>query len=149
MIFRNLASMIVLLLATSAYAAQPHLYDDVPPDLGKAAAFYDDAQMKQDGKMLNAILADDYKLIGGSGTVENKQQFIADVVDPKFKQLPITIEEPVHIVWSDGAVLGGLVHNRWLQDGKPGSVTMRFGDVWAKRGGKWQVVYTEVTRLPK
>ena len=49
----------------------------------------------------------------------------------------------------DGAVLGGLVHNKWIQDGKPGSVTMRFGDVWAKRGGKWRVVYTEVTRIPE
>jgi hypothetical protein len=128
---------------------QPALYNDVPPDLAKAAYFYDDAQLKQDGKMMAAILADDYHLAGGSGAVENKTQFIADVVDPKFKQMPFTIEEPIHTVWSDGAVLAGLVHNKWLQDGKPGSVTMRFADMWAKRDGHWRVVYTEVTRLPK
>jgi hypothetical protein len=148
MLARILIALGASCLAGVAFAGQPHLYDDVPPDLAKAAYFYDDAQMSQNGKMMNAILADDYKLIGGSGSVEDKQHFIADVVDPKFKQLPITIEEPLHIVWKDGAVLGGLVHNKWLQDGKPGSATMRFGDVWAKRDGKWRVVYTEVTRMP-
>jgi hypothetical protein len=35
-----------------------------------------------------------------------------------------------------------------VDGGKPFSARLRFMDVWAKRGGKWQVIFTQATRVP-
>jgi ketosteroid isomerase-like protein len=45
-------------------------------------------------------------------------------------------------------VMGGLVHLRGTEGGEPFAITLRFADIWAKRNGKWQVVYTHVSRPP-
>ncbi|HEY5337245.1 MAG TPA: nuclear transport factor 2 family protein [Rhizomicrobium sp.] len=145
---KTLAALSVLLFVSAAQAQQAGLYNDVPPDLAKAALAYDSAQVHGDGAALKRLLADDYRLVNGGAHVEDKAQFIADSTDPKFQLQPFTVAEPVHTVWEKGAVLGGLVDDRWIQDGKPGEQTFRFSDIWAKRGNGWVVVYTQVTRVP-
>jgi hypothetical protein len=137
----------LLLLPLPAFAA--HDYDDLPPDLARAAYAFDAAQVQGDGKALKALLADDYKLGNSAGKIEDKSQFIADYTDPDFKLLPFTLKAPVHIVWEQGAVLGGEVDYRYRMKGKPGGTYFRFADIWARRHGRWQVVYTEVTRIPR
>jgi len=137
-----------LLVTASPALAATHDYDDLPSDLAHAVEAYDAAQLHNDGAALGRLLADDYRLAGSSGKVETKAAFIADSTDPNFRLLPFTLRDPVHIVWGDGAVLSAVVDNHWIDHGKPGGETMRFADIWAKRGGRWQVVYTQVTRLP-
>jgi len=120
-------------------------YSDLPPDLAKAALAYDEAQLRNDGPELARLLADDYKLVSRAGTVLNKTQFVAHSTDPNAKLLPFTIEQPLHTVWSDGAVLGGKVNYRTVDHGKAGAQWLLFADIWAKRGGSWRVVYTQVS----
>jgi hypothetical protein len=138
-----------LFLMLAALAAIPGWtapnYSDLPPDLAKAALAYDEAQLTNDGAALNRLLADDYKLVSRAGTVLDKAQFVAHSTDPNFKLLPFTIEEPLHTVWSDGAVLGGKVNYRSLDYGREGAQLLLFADIWAKRGRTWRVVYTQVS----
>jgi hypothetical protein len=120
-------------------------YSDLPADLAKAALAYDEAQLRNDGTELNRLLADDYKLVSRAGTVLNKTQFVTHSTDPDVKLLPFTIEQPLHTVWSDGAVLGGKVNYRTVDHGKEGDQMLLFADIWAKRSGRWRVVYTQVS----
>jgi hypothetical protein len=120
-------------------------YHDLPADLAKAALAYDEAQLTNDGAALNRLLADDYKLVSRAGTVLDKARFVAHSTDPNFKLLPFTIEQPLHTVWRDGAVLGGKVNYRTLDHGKEGAQLLLFADIWARRGGVWKVVYTQVS----
>jgi hypothetical protein len=120
-------------------------YRDLPSDLAKAALAYDEAQLRNDGPELNRLLADDYKLVSRAGTVLNKAQFVTHSTDPNFQLLPFTIEQPLHTVWSDGAVLGGKVNYRSVDHGKESAQLLLFADIWAKRGGSWRVVYTQVS----
>ncbi len=120
-------------------------YSDLPPDLAKEALAYDEAQLRNDGPELTRLLADDYKLVSRAGTVLNKAQFVAHSTDPDAKLLPFTIEQPLHTVWSDGAVLGGKVNYRTVDHGKECAQWLLFADIWAKRGGRWRVVYTQVS----
>jgi hypothetical protein len=120
-------------------------YSDLPADLAKAALAYDEAQLRNDGTELNRLLADDYKLVSRAGTVLNKTQFVTHSTDPDVKLLPFTIEQPLHTVWSDGAVLGGKVNYRTVDHGKEGAQMLLFADIWAKRSGRWRVVYTQVS----
>jgi hypothetical protein len=120
-------------------------YRDLPPDLAKAALAYDEAQLRSDGPELKRLLADDYKLVTRAGTVLDKTRFVAASTDPNSKVLPFTIEQPLHTVWSDGAVLGGKVNYRTVDHGKESAQPLLFADIWAKRGGTWRVVYTQVS----
>jgi hypothetical protein len=120
-------------------------YKDLPPDLAKAALVYDEAQLRNDGPELNRLLADDYRLVARRGVVLDKKKFVVAATDPNVKLMPFTIEQPLHTVWSDGAVLGGTVNYRTIDHGKDSADMLLFADVWAKRGGIWRVVYTQVS----
>lgn len=131
-----------LLLSSAADAA------DLPADLAKAVKDYDEAQVHGNKAELQRLVADDYTLVNSSGRVQNKAGLIADYTTPGYKIEPFEIQQPVEKVWSDGAVMGGVVDLRGIDGGKPFAVTLRFADIWAKRNGKWQVVYTHVSKPP-
>jgi hypothetical protein len=136
----SLAVLATLSFVTTAFAA------DIPADLRKAVDDYDHAQVKAKGAELRRLVADDYVLVNSSGKVQNKAELIADYLDPNYKIEPFEVLEPVEKVWNDGAVMGGLVHLKGISGGKPFAVTLRFADIWAKRNGKWQVIYTHVSK---
>ena len=121
---------------------------EISADLAEAVHDYDDAQVNGNAAELRRLIADDYTLVNSSGRIQNKAELIADYTTPGYKIEPFTVLEPVQKVWSDGAVMGGLVHLKGMDGGKPFAVTLRFADVWAKRDGKWQVVYAQVSRVP-
>jgi ketosteroid isomerase-like protein len=129
-----------ILLGSLANAA------DLPADLAKAVKDYDEAQIHGDRAALQRLVADDYTLVNSSGRIQNKAALIADYTAPGYKIEPFQIMEAVEKVWSDGAVMGGVVDLRGTDGGKPFAVKLRFADIWAKRNGKWQVIYTHVSR---
>ena len=139
---------VAVLLACVAWTSLS-LAADIPKDLRKAVEDYDHAQVKADAAELRRLVADDYVLINSSGKVQNKSELIADYLAPGYKIEPFEVLEPVEKAWGDGAVMGGLVHLKGTSEGKPFAVTLRFADIWARRNGKWQVVYTHVSVPPK
>jgi len=133
--------MLSLLLAAAATA-------HVPSDLAAAVHGYDKAQVDGDRKQLERWLADDYLLINSSGATETKAQLIADYTAPGFDLEPFTVEQPVEKVWKDGAVMGGIATIRGTDGGQRYEMRLRFADIWAKRNGRWQVIYTQVAKAP-
>ena len=121
---------------------------ELPADLAKAVKDYDEAQIHGNKAELQRLVADDYTLVNSTGRVQNKAELIADYTTPGYKIEPFEIMQPVEKAWSDGAVMGGVVNLRGTDGGKPFSVTLRFADIWAKRNGKWQVIYTHVSKPP-
>ena len=119
---------------------------DLPADLAKAVKEYDEAQIHADKAALQRLVADDYTLVNSSGRIQSKAELIADYTAPGYKIEPFEIQQPIEKAWSDGAVMGGIVDLRGVDGGKPFAVKLRFADIWAKRNGKWQVIYTHVSR---
>jgi len=138
-----------LVAAVLVLSAAPALAAELPPDLAKAVRDYDQAQFHNDITTLEQLVADDYMLVNSNATVENKQQFLADFNLPGFKIDPYVLEQPVAKVWGDAAVVGGLVHLGWIQDGKHQTRVLRVAYVWAKRSDHWQATYAQVTRVPQ
>jgi len=120
---------------------------DLPGDLAKAVKDYDQAQIEGNRAELVRLLADDYTLVNSAGKTETKAQFVAESSAPGFKLEPFVVKEAIEKVWSDGAVMGGVAHLKGVDGGKPFEVDLRFSDIWAKRNGKWQVIYTHVSRI--
>ncbi|HTG14756.1 MAG TPA: nuclear transport factor 2 family protein [Blastocatellia bacterium] len=142
-IIMKLAAAILVLSVAPAFAVE------LPPDLAKAVKDYDRAQIHNDVLTLERLVADDYVLVNSNATVENKLQFLADFNLPGFKIDPYVVEQPMKKVLENAAVIGGLVHLSWTQDGKHQTRLLRVAYVWVKRDGHWQATYTQVTRVPQ
>lgn len=123
-------------------------YRGLPDDLAAAATAYDLAQFHADRAELERLLADDYTLAGSNGRNQTKAEFIDDSTAPGSKTSDLAITQQVRKVWSDGAVLGGMFDARGTDRGKPFAMKGRFVDVWAKRDGRWQVIFTQAHRVP-
>jgi hypothetical protein len=134
-----LSSLFYTLSATAIAGA-------VPQDLAKAVADYDAAQINGNGAELNRLLADDYTLVNSGGGIESKAQLIADYTAPGYKLDPFVVRESIEKVWVNGAVMGGVAALSGVDGGKRFEATLRFADIWAKRHGVWQVIYTQVSR---
>ena len=137
-----------LFLCAGLLGASGAAAGDLPADLAKAVHEYDQAQINGDPSELERLLADDYTLINSAGAAETKAQFISESVGVGNKLDPFTIEQPVEKIWSDGAIMGGVARLTGLSGGTHFAVTLRFTDVWAKREGKWRVVYSHASRVP-
>ncbi|HEY4146907.1 nuclear transport factor 2 family protein [Pinirhizobacter sp.] len=135
---------VLLLVAGLAQASHPKL----PPDLARAAADYDQAQIHSNRAGLEKALADDWILANTAGKTQTKQQFIAESVAPGSSVEPFTVQDETIRVWGDGATLAGLVDYKGKSEGKPFQARIRFVDVWRKKDGRWQVVYTQAARVP-
>lgn len=138
----KLLALCLVVGATTAHAV------DLPPALAAAMHDYDRAQFDNDVAALDRLVSDDFVLVNSNASVENKAQFLADFTLPGFKIEPYVIEQPVHKVWGDGAVVGGLVNLRWTQDGQRHARPLRVAYVWVKRDGLWLATYAQVTRIP-
>jgi hypothetical protein len=130
-----------LILAAAAAA--------LPADLAKAAHDYDQAQINSDKAALERLLAPDYQLANSGGKIETKAEFIADQLAPGYKLNPYTVEEPIERVMGEAALMGGVADLSGTSSGKAFSVRLRFLDVWQKRDGRWQVVFTQAMHVPK
>jgi len=137
---------VALLIAILASPTTPAT--ELPADLAKAVKDYDRAQVDGNRAELERLLADDYTLLNGAGKTETKAQFVAESTAPGFKLEPFVVTDAIEKVWSDGAVMGGITTLRGVDSGKPFEATLRFADIWAKRKGKWQVIYTHVSKPP-
>lgn len=122
-------------------------YRGLPRDLAAAATAYDLAQFKADRAELDRLLADDYILAGSNGKNQTKAQYIAEATAPGSRTTYVALSLKVRRVWADGAVLGGMVDARGFDRGKPIAVHARFVDVWAKRDGRWRVVFTQANAV--
>ena len=121
---------------------------NAPADLAARVRAYDAAQVNSDKAALEDLLADDFVLVNSRGQRQTKSQFIADSTKPGFKIEPFVVEEPVELFWTDGAVMAGVARLRGVDGGQAFEVRLRFSDIWAKRGGKWRVVYVHASRDP-
>lgn len=147
---RALLTMTVMaptLAAAAVDVAEAAPTGELPADLAKAAHDYDQATFRSDIAAYRELVAEEYILVNSDASKEDKEQSIIPFNQPTFKIDPYVNEEPLQIVWDDGAVLGGRLRLSWTQDGKRHTRLVRTAHVWARRDGHWQLMYTQVTRV--
>ncbi len=134
---------------TSAAESVPTGTAGLPSDLAKAVSDYDQATIRNDIAALGDLVAEDYVLVNSDATVQNKQQYLADFTLPGFRIDPDVMEQPVLKVWGNTALMAGLLHLSWTQDGRHQRRLLRIAHVWAKYDGHWRMTYTQLTRVPQ
>jgi len=121
----------------------------MPPALAQALDQYSRATIGNDTVALSRLFTDDYILVNSDSSVQNRQSYLKDFLVPGFKVDPYEMRERVFKLFGDTAVTGGAFHLGWTLDGRHQRRHLRIAHVWIRKHGRWQIAYTQLTRVPE
>ncbi len=94
------------------------------------------------------VLADDLIYTHSSARLDTKQSLIGNMESgATVHNLRRTVGREGAGPWQRRRVDFGVAHIRVTSGGKPNAFAVRFTDVYANKGGKWQMVTWQSTRL--
>ncbi len=108
-----------------------------------------EATVGKDVATLNELIADDLVYTHSSARQDTKKSLIDAMISGQTVYTGLVPSEVKAQDCGDAVVLTGIAHISVLANGKPNSFGVRFTDVYAKRGGKWQMVVWQSTKLPE
>ena len=125
------------------------LIDAQSGSLPAAAKAFDDAQQNHDRPAIESFLALDFQYVTRNGQLLDRDAFIANTTNPGEILAPFVVSNHrVLALGADGGVASGDATVRGVLNGTSFADRFRYADVFARRNGKWVVVYTQVTALP-
>ena len=106
------------------------------------------AMAEKDIATLNALLADDLVYTHSSARLDTKQSLIGNMESGSTVYTSVVPSGVKAQDLGDTVVLTGECRISVNAGGRPNSFGVRFTDVYANRGGNWQMVTWQSTRLP-
>ncbi len=109
-----------------------------------------DAYQKHDAAALERIEADDFILTESDGKLTTKAEDVESVKNAKPPQPDdaFDVEDVMVRVYGDTAILIGRVILKYRNRGQIVVERYRYTDTYLKRGGRWRVVASQLTRIP-
>lgn len=111
-----------------------------------------DAYEQRDSKAMETIVADDFTITFSNGRVQTKQQIINSLNAAREQSSPAPkfyTEEVQARVYGDTVILTGRVITEWQQNAQVMKEQNRYTDTYVKRSGRWQVVASHLSDVPK
>lgn len=106
------------------------------------------AMADKDIAMLTNVLADDLIYTHSSARLDTKQSLIGNMQSGSTVYQSVVPSDVKAQDLGDSVVLTGVARIKVTSGGKPMEFGVRFTDVYANRGGKWQMVTWQSTKLP-
>ena len=106
------------------------------------------AMAEKDIATLNAVIADDLVYTHSSARLDTKQSLIGNMESGSTVYTSVVPSDVKAQDFGDTVVLTGSCKISVNAGGRPNSFGVRFTDVYARRGGRWQMVAWQSTRLP-
>jgi len=107
-----------------------------------------EAMAKKDIATLNALLSDDLVYTHSSARLDTKQSLIGAMESGATVYTSVVPSDVVAQDLGDAVVLTGVARISVTSNGNPINFGVRFTDVYANKGGQWQMVAWQSTRLP-
>jgi ketosteroid isomerase-like protein len=105
------------------------------------------AMAQKDVATLRAVLADDLVYTHSSARLDTKQSLIGAMESGATVYTAVEPSDVKAQDCGDAVILTGKARIGVTSGGKPMSFGVRFTDVYVKRGGQWQMVAWQSTRL--
>lgn len=107
------------------------------------------AMASKDVATLNTLLADDLVYCHSNARIDTKQSLIGAMESGATVYTGVEPSDVKAQECGDAVVLTGIARISVVSGGKPNAFGVRFTDVYANRGGQWQMVAWQSTRLPE
>lgn len=144
---RSICCSLLLILSSLAMAAQQA--DPRESKLLVLERLWNEAQVSRDSSALEALVSSRFVNTEWDGELSDKQHFLADIKDPRFRPSLATIQDVKMNFFGDTAVITGIYHTQGTYQGKPYDHVGRFTDTWVLDLGKWQCVASHTSLLKK
>jgi ketosteroid isomerase-like protein len=143
-----LAAFLGVAAGVSGNAAAADAVDKAVVDqLTRQADAWDKAIVRKDREAIAGNMADDFRQIDAAGGIEDKASFLEDVLSPKLRIDPYTVEDFEVRVYGDVALLSGRTRMTGAYDGKAFNTHYRYIDVYVRKNGVWRVASVQITRV--
>jgi len=106
------------------------------------------AMAQKDIATLNALLSDDLVYTHSTARLDTKQSLIGAMVSGRTVYTAVEPSDVKAQDLGDAVVLTGAARIGVTSNGNPVSFRVRFTDVYVNKGGQWQMVAWQSTRLP-
>jgi ketosteroid isomerase-like protein len=107
------------------------------------------AMAQKDIMALNALLSDDLVYTHSSARIDTKQSLIGAMESGATVYTAVVPSDVKAQDLGDAVVLTGVARISVMSNGRPNSFGVRFTDVYVNKGGQWQMVAWQSTRLPE
>ena len=107
------------------------------------------AMAEKDIATLKAVLSDDLVYTHSSARLDTKASLINGMESGSTVYNSVEPSDVKAQDLGDAVVLTGVARIRVTSGGKPNAFAVRFTDVYANKGGQWQMVTWQSTRLPE
>ena len=118
----------------------------VKEDVLKVEREWTEAYKSRDKDVLNRVLADDFIFTDDEGRVSDKAQYIEAVVNV-IRVESYSLDDLAVRVAGDAAVVTGIWSGKATVAGADASGDFRYTDTLVRRGGRWQVLASQDTRI--
>jgi hypothetical protein len=122
------------------------------PDNGQKIIDLDKKRMhamgQKDIATLNALLSDDLVYTHSTARLDTKQSLIGAMESGRTVYTAVEPSDVKAQDLGDAVVLTGSARIGVMSSGNPVSFRVRFTDVYVNKGGQWQMVAWQSTRLP-
>jgi ketosteroid isomerase-like protein len=136
---------VLLGLAGVGLAASAADRRDDQKSLAKLDADYQKAVEQNDTKTMARILADDFILVEGDGTISTKADLLKDAASGKTRYEHQVDSERTIRVWGDTAVVTAKLWAKGLEDGKPVDYSLWFSDTYIRKPTGWSYVFGQAS----
>ena len=106
------------------------------------------AMLQADAAALDKLLADELSYTHSNASVQDKAAFISDIKTSKIKYLTIEATDQKARIFGNMAIVTGGASVHVIQNGNDLSFKIRYTNAHINRGGSWQMVAWQATRLP-
>jgi hypothetical protein len=106
------------------------------------------AMSQGDVGTLNALISDDLVYTHSSARLDTKQSLIENMQTGKTVYTAVVPSDVRAQEYGDTVVLTGVARISVNSGGNAMNFGVRFTDVWANKGGNWQMITWQSTRLP-
>jgi hypothetical protein len=106
------------------------------------------AMLAADTVALEKLLADELSYTHSNASVQNKAAFISDIKTGTIKYLAMEPTDQKARVFGNMAIVTGGASVHVIQNGNDLTFKIRYTNAHINRGGSWQMVAWQATRLP-
>jgi ketosteroid isomerase-like protein len=143
----RLTLLVAALLAVMAPTLGRAADADAEEEVAKLSKQMTDAFVKGDMAFMAGVMADDWMIIVGNGSVGDKSQLLKDVKDGTLKYEALDKSDMKVRVYGEAAVVTGRAQSKIKVKGQDVGGIDRFTEVYARQGGKWRCVSTHVSPI--
>ncbi len=144
----GVARIIGCLLLGTAGVCLPAAASDLRDDqqtLAKLDADYQKAVERNDTRTMARILADDFILVEGDGTIATKSDLLRDAASGKTRYEHQVDSERTVRVWGDTAVVTAKLWAKGLEDGRQIDYNLWFSDTYIRTSTGWSYVFGQAS----